>query len=119
MPSGPGMPPGFGPAPTPVGETRTAKPPVWLLFLAAGLAIAAGVVALIFSNPIIAIVCWVIAGPVAISATALFVIRDTHARTGLYSAPGWVKPLHYIAIGLCLICILAPAWRIADWVGHL
>lgn len=97
-----------------------AKPPTWLLFLAAGLALVAGIIALVLANPIVAIVCWLVAGPVAIGLLALFVVRDTFARSsGLYAAPDWVKPMHYVAIGVCLVCILAPALRIADWVGHL
>lgn len=108
-----------GPAAAPVDLTA-AKPPTWLLFLAGGLALAAGIVAILLNIPWVAIVCWFVAGPVAIGLLALFVVKDTFARSsGLYAAPGWVKPLHYIAIGLCLLCILAPALRIADWVGHL
>lgn len=102
------------------GDLVAAKPPAWLLFLAAGLALAAGIVALIVGNPIVAIVCWLVAGPVAIGLLALFVVKDTFARSsGLYAAPDWVKPLHYAAIGVSLLCILAPALRLADWVGHL
>lgn len=109
----------FGSTAAPVNLTA-AKPPTWLLFLAGGLALAAGVVAILLNIPWVAIVCWFVAGPIAIGLLALFVVKDTFARSsGLYAAPGWVKPLHYIAIGLCLLCILAPALRIADWVGHL
>lgn len=121
QPTQPGQNNVFGPATTapPAGLTA-AKPPTWLLFVAAGLALAAGIVALLLDSPVIAIVCWFVAGPIAIGLLALFVVKDTFARSsGLYAAPGWVKPLHYVAIGLCLVCILAPALRIADWVGHL
>lgn len=110
----------FGaPVTTPVNLTA-AKPPTWLLFAAGGLALVAGIVAILLNIPWVAIVCWFVAGPIAIGLLALFVVKDTFARSsGLYAAPSWVKPLHYIAIGLCLVCILAPALRIADWVGHL
>lgn len=102
------------------GELVVAKPPTWLLFAAAGLALLAGVVALVQANPVVAIVCWLLAGPVAIGLLALFVVKDTFARSsGLYAAPDWVKPMHYVAICVCLLCILAPALRLAYWVGRL
>lgn len=111
---------GGGPAASPSATLTVAKPPVWLLFLAAGLALTAGIVALVWGAPAVAIVCWFLAGPVAIGLLALFVLRDTSARaSGLYAAPSWVQPMHYVAIGLCLMCILVPALRIADWVGRL
>jgi hypothetical protein len=110
---------GFGVPGTPAGPT-VAHPPTWLLFLAVGLALVAGIVALVLDSPVVAIVCWVVAGPVAIGLLALFVVKDTFARASeVYSALDWVKPLHYGAIVLCLLCILVPALRIADWVGRL
>lgn len=113
-------PAGLPQVPTSTDSLAAATPPTWLLFLAGALALVAGIVALIVANPIVAIICWLIAGPVAIGLLAWFVIKDTFARSsGLYAAPGWVKPLHTVAIVVSLICILAPAWRIADWVGHL
>lgn len=121
----PSSPPQAGPggvfgAPAAASGLTAAKPPVWLLFVAAGLALTAGAVALLLNEPAVAIVCWVLAGPVAIGLLALFVVKDTFARSsGLYAAPAWVKPLHYGAIVLCLVCILVPALQIADWVGHL
>lgn len=112
--------PAFGPATPAAPDLVASKPPAWLLFVAAGVALVAGIVALLLDNPVIAIVCWVLAGPVGIGLIALFVVKDTFARSsGLYAAPGWVKPMHYGAIALCLLCILAPALRIADWVGRL
>lgn len=116
--SGTQAPPFGGPAPA--ATLVAAQPPTWLLFLAGGLAIVAAVVAIVVDLPVVAIICWVAAGPVAIGLLALFVKRDTFARSsGLYAARDWVKPLHYVAVGVCLLCILAPALRLADWVGHL
>ena len=108
------------PEPSSSGSLTAAKPPTLLLFLAAGLAIVAAIVALVWGTPLISIISWLVAGPVAIGLIALFVIKDTNARaSGRYAAPGWGKPLHPVTIVRCLVCILAPAWRIADWVGHL
>ncbi|WP_026927066.1 hypothetical protein [Granulicoccus phenolivorans] len=111
---------GGGVAVAPTAGITVTKPPAYLLLIAAGLALVAGVVALLLNNPIVAIVCWVVAGPIAIGVIAYFVIRDTYARSsGVYGAPNWVKPLYYTAIALCLVCILVPAVRIALWVGTL
>lgn len=121
--STPRQPAGTGGAfggPVTAGDLTAARPPAWLLFLAAGLAMIAGIIALVLNHPVIAIVCWVFAGPVAIGLLGLFVVKDTFARSsGLYAAPDWIKPVHYGAIVLCLVCILVPALRIADWVGRL
>ncbi|WP_432558922.1 hypothetical protein [Granulicoccus sp. GXG6511] len=120
MPHSPAGQGAFGTPTAAHGAFTAAKPPTWLLFLAGGLAVAAGLVAVFFGSPVVAIICWLVAGPVAIGLLALFVMKDTFARSSdLYAAPGWVKPLHTVAIIVCLICILAPALRIADWVGHL
>lgn len=109
----------FG-APSAEGDVVVATPPVALLFLAAGLAIAAGVVALFFAHPVVVGICWLVAGPLAIGLLALFVGKDTQARSsGLYAARDWVKPMHYVAISVCLLCILVPAVRLADWMGRL
>ncbi|NNG18291.1 hypothetical protein HJ590_01640 [Naumannella sp. ID2617S] len=97
-----------------------ARPPAFLLLIALGVAVVAGVVALLLNNIVVAIICWFLAGPIAIGLVALFVIRDNWARaSGAYSSPGWLKPLHIATVALCLLAILAPALRIADWVGHL
>lgn len=109
-----------GSVPVPAAALSVTKPPFYLLLIAAGLALAAGVVALLLDNPIVAIVCWLVAGPIAIGVIAFYVIRDTFERSsGLYAAPSWIKPLYYGAIALCLVCILIPAFRIALWVGTL
>lgn len=101
------------------GAISVARPPAFLLLIAIGLAVAAAVLAGVLALPGVAIGAWVVAGPIAIGLIALFVIRDTWARSsGVYAAPGWVKPLHWAAIVVCLLCILVPAIRIALWVGR-
>lgn len=97
-----------------------ARPPIVLLVIALVLAVVAGVVSLLLAQPVVAILCWVVAGPIAIGLLAAFVRKDTYARSaGLYAAPGFVRPLYWLAIVGCLLAIWAPAWRIADWVGRL
>lgn len=120
-PAGPFGPPGQPSSRTPAATSLSiATPPAWILFLAAGVALIAGIVAIVWESPLVAIGCWFAAGPAAIGLLAFFVDRDTAARaSGLYAAPGWVKPLHYGAIGVCLVAVLAPALRIAEWVGRL
>lgn len=107
-------------SPTPgSGTIAVARPPAFLLLIAIGLAVVAAVLAGVLALPGVAIGAWVAAGPIAIGLIALFVIRDTWARSGgVYAAPGWVKPLYWVAIVVCLLCILVPAIRIALWVGR-
>ncbi|MGJ3509672.1 hypothetical protein [Enemella sp. A6] len=97
-----------------------ATPPFPILLVALVLAIAAGVVALLVNQPVVAGICWLVAGPIGIGLIAMYVRKDTYARSaGLYAAPGFVRPLYWLAVVGCLLAILAPAWRIADWVGRL
>ncbi|OYN92350.1 hypothetical protein [Parenemella sanctibonifatiensis] len=97
-----------------------AAPPFWMLLIALGLGLAAGVVALIFGHIAVAFICWALAGPVAIGMIGLYVRGDSKARaSGLYASPGFVQPLYWVTVVVCLLCILAPAWRIAEWAGRL
>ena len=96
------------------------RPPVFLLFIALAIAVVAAIVAGIFSQPVLAIVCWVLAGPVAIGVLAFFVMRDNAARSvGVYSSPGWVRPFHIATSVVCFVAVIVPAVRIALWVGRL
>lgn len=107
---------GFGSA----GPLEISRPPVLLLFVAVAIAVVAAVIAGIFGVWWLAIICWFLAGPVAIGLIALFVTKDNQARTqGVYAAPSWVRPFHVAVSILCVAAVLVPALRIADWVGRL
>lgn len=102
------------------GSLTLSRPPVFLLFIALAIAVAAAIVAGVFGQPVLAIVCWVLAGPVAIGVLAFFVMRDNAARSvGVYSSPGWVRPLHIVTSIVCFVAVIVPALRIAFWVGRL
>lgn len=102
------------------GSLTLSRPPVFLLFIALAIAVVAAIVAGVFGQPVLAIVCWVLAGPVAIGVLAFFVMRDNAARSvGVYSSPGWVRPFHMVTSVVCFVAVIVPAVRIALWVGRL
>lgn len=102
------------------GPIEISRPPTYLLFIALAIAIIAAVVAGIFGQPVVAIICWVLAGPIAIGIIALFVTKDNNARgAGVYVAPGWLRAVHIIASVVCVAAVIVPALRIAFWVGRL
>lgn len=98
-----------------------ARPPVFWLACCVALTVIGGVLALTLGSlPPVAIAAWVLCGPVAIGALALFTSRDTHQRSlPVYAAPGWVKPAYIGCLVLCGAAVLISAIRIALWVGRL
>ncbi|MFW6598188.1 hypothetical protein ACQBAU_15950 [Propionibacteriaceae bacterium Y2011] len=111
----------FGTEAEPPQQLVTSAPPIHWLAVAAGLAVIGIVLALVLGGlPPVAIVAWVLAGPVAIGVLALFTTTDLKARSGaVYAAQGWVKPAYWVALVLCFIGTMAAAWKIAEWVGRL
>lgn len=110
----------FGGAVATSAPVEISRPPVLLLFIALGIAIVAGVIAAIVGALPVAIICWFLAGPVAIGIIAFYVNKDNDARAkGVYSAPNWVRPLHIAVSVICVLAVVVPALRIADWVGRL
>lgn len=68
----------------------------------------------------VALVSWVLAGPLAIGLLAVFVTRDARAQTRpVYVRPDWIGALYGVTIVIAAAGILLSAWRIADWVGRL
>lgn len=112
---------------TPFGDTGTAsapltisRPPLPLLLIALVIAVVAAVVAGLFGQPLIAVICWVFAGPIAIGVIALYVTRDNNARAqGIYAAPRWARAFHVVTSVVCVLAVIVPAVRIAFWVGRL
>ena len=69
----------------------------------------------------LAVIGWVLAGPVGLTLIAWFVNRDNAARSsgGVYQAPTWVPAAYWICVALSLIGIVAVAIRVAEGVGRL
>lgn len=98
-----------------------ARPPVTWLACCAAITVIGGILALTLGSlPPVAIVAWVLCGPMAIGLLALFTSRDTHQRSlPVYAAAGWVKPAYIACLVLCGAAVLISAIRIALWVGRL
>lgn len=103
---------------------RTAGPP--LIWVAAALALALGgaAVALIgvLTGGMIgtALTGWLLAGPAAIGALAVYNRVDTRRRTAsIYSAPAWTARLYWVVLAACLVGIALSAWQIASWAGRI
>ncbi|MGW4098471.1 MULTISPECIES: hypothetical protein [unclassified Mycobacterium] len=127
----------FGAAPTPHGQDvfgqstatlggtalKTAGPPLVWFGVALGLAVLGAVIAIVgaVAGPwlLTALAGWLLAGPVAIGALAVYTRVDTRRRTeAIYSAPGWTETLYWVVLAACLIGIAIGAWQIALWAGR-
>lgn len=110
--------------PAGMGTLTTAGPPlVWfavaLVLALIGVALAA---ASAVGGPMIAAAAggWLLAGPLAIWALAVFSRVDTRRRTeAIYSAPTWTPRLYWVVLAVCLVGIAVGAWQIALWAGTL
>jgi hypothetical protein len=111
-------------SPAGIGALATAGPP--LLWFAVALALGIAGIALAATSalggPIIAAAAagWLLAGPLAIGALAVFRRVDTRRRTeAIYSAPTWTSRLYWMVLAVCLVGIAVGAWQIALWAGKL
>lgn len=128
-PSAPGAfpgapPPGATGAPPPVGAAtapEVGRCPVWILLVVIGLGVVAAVVAILAGTAVVpAMAAWFVAGPLAFSALALYVSRDTRERArGTYTAPGWAPTGYWVAVVTALVAVVLTAFRIAQWAGRL
>ena len=111
----------FGPSSDLPQQLATSKAPAQWLLVAIGLAVVSIVVALILGSlPPLAIIAWVLAGPLGIGMLAFFTTSDLKARSGaVYLASSWVRPLYWASLVLCLAGAMVAAWKIAEWVGRL
>jgi hypothetical protein len=101
----------------------TAGPPMVWFAVALALAVAGVVLALLsaLSGGVLAtaLVGWLLAGPIAIGALAVYTRVDTRRRTeSIYSAPRWAARLYWAVLAACLIGIALGAWQIALWAGR-
>jgi hypothetical protein len=111
-------------SPAGAAALTTAGPPLVWFVVALALAVVgvalAGLSAL--SGPMIgsAVGGWLLAGPLAIGALAVFSRVDTRRRTeAIYSAPTWTSTLYWVVLAVCLLGIAVGAWQIALWAGTL
>ena len=111
-------------SPSGMAALTTAGPPLVWFAVALGLAVVgvglAGLSAL--NGPMIASAVggWLLAGPLAIGALAVFSRVDTRRRTeAIYSAPTWTSTLYWVVLAVCLLGIAVGAWQIALWAGTL
>lgn len=110
--------------PSGMAALKTAGPPVVWFAVALALAVlGVGLAALsALSGPMIASAVggWLLAGPLAIGALAVFSRVDTRRRTeAIYSAPTWTSTLYWVVLAVCLLGIAVGAWQIALWAGTL
>jgi hypothetical protein len=106
-----------------LGALATAGPPLVWFVVALALAVAGVALALVIalSGGVLAtaLVGWLLAGPIAIGALALYTRVDTRRRTeSIYSAPRWAGTLYWAVLAVCLVGIALGAWQIALWAGR-
>ena len=88
------------------------------------LAVAGAVLALISAASgggvlVTALAGWLLAGPLAIGALAVYTRVDTRRRSeSIYSAPRWATTLYWAVLVVCLVGIALAAWQIALWAGR-
>lgn len=90
-----------------------------ILLVAAAIAVAGIAVGAFGWDHWLAVVGWVLAGPIAIGVMAYFVQTDTKKRAaGTYVAPPNMNLLYVGATAAAVIGILVSAVGAAYWVGH-
>ena len=68
----------------------------------------------------LAVLAWVLAGPVAFALLARFTVRDTVQRAmPVYSRSKGAQRGYWVVVVLALAGIVASAWHIAEWAGRL
>ena len=113
----------FGDSASVGGNLKTAGPPLKWFAVALGLALlglmVAVIGALLSGSLVTAVAGWLLAGPAAIGALAMYTRVDTQRRTeAIYSAPAWGSRLYWAVLAVCLLGIAMGAWQIALWAGH-
>ena len=103
------------------GPATIGRAPAHWLAAGAAAALVGGLLAgLLGDSPQVALVAWLLSGPIAIVLLALFVTHDTRARAQpAYDLRAWVKPAYVACLVLCGLAVVASALRIAIWVGRL
>jgi hypothetical protein len=110
--------------PTSAGMLATAGPPLKWFAVTLLLAVAGAVLAVISAASgggilVPALAGWLLAGPLAIGALAVYTRVDTRRRSeSIYSAPRWTATLYWAVLVVCLVGIALGAWQIALWAGR-
>jgi len=113
----------FGTATT-TGTLETAGPPLKWFAVALVLAVAGAALALLSATSgggvfATALAGWLLAGPLAIGALAMYSRVDIRRRSeSIYSAPRWAATLYWAVLVVCLVGIALGAWQIALWAGR-
>lgn len=110
----------FGsPASTAPGLSVARPPLTWLGVSVAAALLGLLLAALLGALPPLAVIGWLLAGPVAIGALAVYISIDTRRRAGaVYVAPNWLTAAYYACLVVCLAGVVVAAVRIALWVGR-
>lgn len=106
----------------------SAPPPAVVLtgpplgWLAAGALSAAvgGVLAWLGGSLAVAVLGWLLAGPVGLTLVAWYVNRDNRAKVaGVYQAPVWAGLAYWVGVAACVAGVALAALRVAEGVGRL
>lgn len=92
-----------------------------LLWLGLGLVVVVLAAGLWFVNDGVplAVVGWLLAGPIAIGFWALFLIKDSRRRAGAWYAPSAAtRPLTLVLVTTALVVVALHAYHVADTVSR-
>ncbi|WP_296136621.1 hypothetical protein [uncultured Tessaracoccus sp.] len=95
------------------------RPPLLWLGVSLLLSVVALVLALVLDGATTGLVAWVLAGPLAITAIALFTSADAKRReSGWYAPSGLAEWGRRLAVVLALVAVGFAAWLIANDVAR-
>lgn len=102
-------------------DSAVARTPVGMLLAAIVIGLAAVVIAVLFGErPPMAVLAWVLAGPVGIGLYAAFRMQDTRARSRpFYAVTSLGRTAPWAAFVVLAAGVVLAALRIAQWIGHL
>jgi hypothetical protein len=113
---------GLGAAPQPTAAFSVVHPPLVWLYAATGVGLVALILVLVFWGVVpIAIVGWVLGGPIAIALTSIFQSADTSRRTQIGYSTGrsaLARILYIAALVVGLAAVVVAAVTLAMWAGR-